>query len=484
LSGILNATFRWAAAAAGALMLGLSSAAAEATPSLRADCSDALTRHERDLLWEAIERSDERTEAPGAAFDDATINALVHRYAALQLGQRIRPSEVDQLWAIAPRRRDVAAELQEARSRGKLAEWLKSLEPPHADYRRLESERCRYAMIVDAGGWRALPPGPTLKPGDESEVVLALRGRLGAEGYVLSPVGPEARFDEDLASQVRAFQRRHDLEADGAVGPETRRELDVSAEERLGQIEANLERWRWLPHELPPDRIEVDAGAATAALFLSGRSALEMRAIVGDPGHKTPIFDSQVEAVVFNPPWNVPASIATKEILPKAARDPGYLARNRFVRTVGGLRQEPGPANALGRVKFDLRSPFGVYLHDTPGRAAFDRRSRALSHGCMRLEKARELAALLLGPQGWSPDLIDQTIAAGVTRRVSVQRPLPLYVVYRTASVDPFGWATFRRDHYGWDRKLLMALANASRGAEAGGRLESECSPSPDDPER
>lgn len=477
---ILTASCRRAIVAVGASMLLLSGAAAETPTSIHAECPDALTRRERELLWEAIEGSDERTEAPEKAFDDSAISAFAHRYAAQQLGQRIRPSEVDQLWAIEPRRRNVSAEFQEARRRGKLAEWLTSLEPPHAEYRRLESERCRYASIIDAGGWRALPLGPTLKSGDEGEGVLALRGRLGSEGYVLSPSGSEARFDEDLASQVRAFQRRHGLEADGAVGPETRREFDVTAEERFGQIEANLERWRWLPRDLPPDRLEVDAGTATAALFLAGRSVLDMRVIVGDPGHKTPMFASQIEAVVFNPSWNVPSSIAAKEILPKAARNPGYLERNGFVRTTGGLRQAPGPTNALGQVKFDLRSPFGVYLHDTPGRAAFNRRSRALSHGCMRLENPRELAALLLGPQGWARDMIDQVITAGATRRVGIQKPIPLYVVYRTASVDALGWVTFGRDSYGWDHKLLLALANATGGAEAGERPESECSLTPD----
>jgi murein L,D-transpeptidase YcbB/YkuD len=126
-------------------------------------------------------------------------------------------------------------------------------------------------------------------------------------------------------------------------------------------------------------------------------------------------------------------------------------------------------------VKFDLRNPFGVYLHDTPGRTAFARRARALSHGCMRLEKPRELAARLLGPQGWSRDQIDQAIADGATLRVSIRAPIPVYVIYRTASVDAYGWATFSRDRYGWDRKLLMALANF-RESESAQRPETECS--------
>jgi murein L,D-transpeptidase YcbB/YkuD len=473
----LNVFVRSVAAGAAALMVSMSGASAQPISAPGVGCAAPLTAQERRLLWEAIERSEEHTEAPETSFDDATIVAVIRRLAMLQLGQRVRPSQVDPLWAIEPQHRDVAMELEAARKDGRLADWLKSLEPSHADYRRLAAERCRYGLIVEAGGWRSLPVSAPLKLGDEDEAVLALRARLAIEGYVLAPTGPPSRFDIDLADQLRGFQRRHDLEEDGVLGPATRRELDVPAEDRLAQIDANLERWRWLPRRLPPDRLDVDTGAAVATLYMADSPILKMRAIVGDPGHKTPMFTSQIEAVVFNPPWNVPASIASKEILPKAARDPGYLARNRFVRTPEGLRQQPGPANALGQLKFDLRSPFGVYLHDTPGRAAFSRRARALSHGCMRLEKPRELAALLLGGQGWSRDLIDQTIAGGATTRVSIRRPLPLFVIYRTASVDAYGWATFGRDQYGWDRKLLSALAN-SEPADFDRLQESECSAS------
>jgi L,D-transpeptidase YcbB len=436
-----------------------------------------LAAAERRLIFEALKADEDPTEAPEASFDDATMIATLQRFALLQLGQRVRPSQVDRLWALEAPRRDVAGELQAARKERRLSEWLGGLEPPHAGYRRLSSERCRYRAIVDAGGWDRLPAGPPLKPGDKGQVVEALRLRLMAEGYGLNVRPPVESFAPDLVEALRAFQRRHDLEDDGVLGPETRRELDVSAEDRLMQIEANLERWRWLPHELPDDRLELDSGAAQATLYVSGRPVLQMRAIVGDPGHKSPMFASRVDAVVFNPPWNVPDSIARKEIFPKAARDPGYLGRNRFVRTPQGLQQRPGPANALGQVKFDLYSPFGVYLHDTPGRASFARRVRTLSHGCMRLEKPRELAERLLGAQGWSRARIEQAIAAGSTQRVTLQRPVALFVIYLTASVGPDGWATFGRDRYGWDHKLLAALANSQR-AGSDPLAESECSAS------
>jgi murein L,D-transpeptidase YcbB/YkuD len=264
------------------------------------------------------------------------------------------------------------------------------------------------------------------------------------------------------------------------LGPATRAALNVTAQERLAQIEANLGRARWLPRPLPADRIEVDVGSATLRLFRGDRPTLEMKVVVGDPQHPTPMFASAVEAVIFNPPWNVPASIASKEILPRAARDPGYLARQGFVfREGGGLQQRPGPLNALGVVKFDFPSPYGVYLHDTPGKGAFLRERRALSHGCMRLEKPLELAAALLGAQGFGRSDVDAAVAAGATRRVALQAPTPLYVQYRTVTANAAGEASFWPDVYGWDGKLAAALTRTSTVRVAASQAATDCAEGP-----
>jgi len=461
-----------------ACMPSLATAQPLVEPVHAADCGPSpLKAEERRLVFDALKRDVDPTEAPEASFNDADLMATLRRYAILQLGLRVQPSKVDPLWSIEPTGRDVTAELEAARSQGRLSSWLRALEPPGAGYRSLAAARCRYAAITDAGGWKTLPSGAPLKEGDIDPVVEALRVRLIIEGYDLTQAQSTQRFDRALAAALRAFQRRHDLRDDGVLGPETRSALNVPVEARLAQIETNLERWRWLPHDLPKDRLEVDLSAAEATLFVSDRPQLQMRAIVGDPGHKTPMFASRLEAVIFNPPWNVPNSIARDEILPRAARDPGYLARNQFVRTPQGLQQRPGPRNALGQLKFDLPSPFGVYLHDTPGRASFARRVRTLSHGCMRLEKPRELAQQLLAAQGWTRTEIDQAIATGATRRIKLLKPVPLFVVYRTASVDQDGWAHFRPDPYGWDSKLSAALASDQARSPAP-TSESECSAS------
>jgi murein L,D-transpeptidase YcbB/YkuD len=289
-----------------------------------------------------------------------------------------------------------------------------------------------------------------------------LRERLASEGYSSPTSATPDLFDAGLQAALANFQRHHALTDDGALAAATRAALNISAATRAEQIEANLERWRWLPHRLPPERIEVDVAGQTVRFLQADCETLSMKAVVGDPKHRTPMFASQVEAVTFNPPWNVPASIATAEILPKAAKDPGYLAANDFVFVEGRLQQKAGPKSALGQIKFELPSPFGVYLHDTPSKSAFARIRRDLSHGCMRLEKPSALAALLLAPQGWTPETIAAAIAAGRTQTVRLKTPTALYVLYWTARVDPAGLVAFSPDIYGWDQKLTEALDAAA----------------------
>ena len=437
--------------------------ASQAAPGPDAPLSTA----ERSLIVEAI-----AGDPDGAPADrsDAALWAALIRHATLELGLRVRPAEVDAMWALAPRPRQVEAEAQAARAGGRLGAWLASLPPAAPRYQALLEVRARYRRIVAAGGWSPTPREAGGRTPDPAATA-ALRARLTAEGYLT----PAQVGDAELKRAVMAFQAHHALAPDGALGPQTLAALNVTAEARLAQVEANLERWRWLP-PLPATRIEVDAGGAEAALFVRDAPQLSMRTIVGDRDHKTPMFASRLESVVFNPPWNVPASIAAKELLPKERAHPGYLARNDFIFVDGALQQKPGPLNALGRIKFDFPSPFGVYLHDTPARAAFGQANRWRSHGCVRLENPRGLAIAVLGPQGWTPERVDAAIAAGATSRVQLAQTIPLYVAYWTVVIAPDGAPVFRPDPYGWDEALLRALARG--GAGGGGKvtqIDSEC---------
>jgi len=393
--------------------------------------------------------------------DDGALTARTLDHARTLAGQRVRPSRVDSRWSLEPPVRDLAAELQTARTAARLGPWLASLAPTAPQYRALSDARDRLAMIVAVGGWPAIPEGPSLRAGDQGEGVRTLRLRLAAEGYGAT-MADLSTFDEGLEAAVREYQARHALGVDGVLGPATRKALNVPAAERLDQVDANLERWRWMPRSLPADRVEVDTGAQEATLYQNGAPVLRMRAIVGSPKHPTPMFASRIEAVVLNPPWNVPASIARNELLPAEARRPGLLAGMGIRWVDGHLQQRPGPTNSLGVIKFDVTSRFGVYLHDTPGKGLFVQPVRAFSHGCMRLEHPRDLALALLAPQGVGPAQVDAALAAGLTRRINLQHRLPLYVVHWTVRADAQGALSFSPDIYGWDRKLMTALPRPS----------------------
>jgi len=407
----------------------------------------------------------------------ALVSRLLDHAIALS-GRRLDPTAISREWSVRPLPRDIAGEFDRARRDGRLAGWFAALAPDDPRYRALTVERRRYQTMVEAGGWSAIDPGkplsqealdPASPPSPEARDprVAALRDRLEAEGYQLAAVEDRSVFDAGLASALTLFQRRHGLAGDGVLGPATLAALNVPAAARLGQIDANLERWRWTGTP-PADRVEVDIAAAGATLFRAGQPVMVMRAIVGAPRTRTPLFSARIEAVVFNPAWHVPAKIAFGEILPKAARDPGYLKRGGFTLSGGRLVQAPGEGNALGLIKFDLPNPFGVYLHDTSSRGLFARERRTLSHGCMRLQKPRELAVALLGG-AWDEAAVDAAIAAGVTRRVPLGEPLPVFTTYHSTLPGEDGAVIFAPDVYGWDARLIPILQRLAQVDRAQG---------------
>ncbi len=208
-----------------------------------------------------------------------------------------------------------------------------------------------------------------------------------------------------------------------------------------------------------------------------------MRTVVGAVDHPTPVLAARMNAIIVNPPWNVPISIARDELLPKYEQDPTYFERNRyvFVGREGGLRvqQLPGRGNALGTLKFEMPNIFDVYLHDTPTQL-FTRPARALSHGCVRVERPSELARYMLSPQpGWELGDIKRAIASGDTQRIPLTRTLPVYLLYWTAYVAPDGVVQFRDDIYGRDEHLAVALAKKDKiehvSTLEGGHLPSSC---------
>lgn len=402
---------------------------------------------------------------PGQGGDTPAADPLAQAaiaYARAEHGLITNPRTVDQHFALRPAD-DAAAQFAAARTAGQIPAWIAALAHTDPTYLALVKARTGYAALDAAGGWPTLPDGPALKLGASDARVAALRQRLLIEGYAAAAATPDltalANFDPVLKAALVSFQAHHALKADGVLSKQTVAALNVPAAARLAAIDVNLERARWLPSQLPADRIEVDIAVPEASLFEAGEPALTMRAIVGRADRQTPTFASKVVGIVFNPPWVVPTGIAAREILPKARKSPGYLARNGFDVVNGQVIQRPGPKAALGYLKFQIPDPFDVYLHDTPGRSLFARDKRWLSHGCVRLEKPRDLAAALLRSQGYDRAAVDAAIATGETKTVAVKRQIPVFIIYRTVVVDDAGQASFRTDVYDWDAEIAAALA-------------------------
>lgn len=407
-------------------------------------------------------------------------------YGTHLLEGRVDPVTIDPEWIAVRRAASLPDLLQAALDSVGVAAALHRLLPPQPAYGRLRASLAQLRAIEAAGGWPQLPPGPRLEPGMRQEQVPALRARLAASGDLRAsePTGDPELYDEALAEGVRAFQLRHGLPADARVGEQTRDALAVTAGARARQAAINLERWRWLPQDLGTRHIRVNVADQTLEAFDGGRSTLGMRVIVGRDYRRTPVFSDRMTYLVFNPYWQVPPMIAAKDILALQQQDSTYLKKMGFHLFNGWgadaaeidpagidwkplkprdfrwrLRQDPGPLNALGQVKFMFPNPFDVYLHDTPARALFQKPVRAFSSGCIRLEKPLELAEFALaGDARWTRKAIEDAIAAGGERTVRLPAALSVHLEYWTAWVDPDGTLQFRRDLYGRDKRLIEAL--------------------------
>jgi len=381
-------------------------------------------------------------------------------------------------WTLNPDPMDIGGALVTALKNDRLAEFLASLAPSHPQYKALIEALKRYRLIEQNGGWPPIPGLEEIRTDTADERVEILVKRLITEGDLDS----RERHDPiAVASAVREFQRRNGLIADGRVGKRTLSVLNVSVTDRIGQIAANMERWRHVPRDLGDMHIAVNVADAEIALTEKSKVTLRMRAVVGDKDHATPVMAAHITGVTFNPSWTIPASIAVKEILPKLRRNPRYLADNEIeildgapddphgLQIVWGrisprafpyvLRQRPGSKNPLGAVKFEMENPASIFLHDTSAPALFARLDRALSHGCVRVERPEELACRLLPQlsQEGSTEAVEKLIAEKTTRTLALPQPMPVYLLYWTAFVDERGRLNFREDIYGLDAQIRNA---------------------------
>lgn len=412
----------------------------------------------RTYVPEGIAASGELTTAQQTALVDGLL-----RYAHDVRNGRMEAADFPDDWAVRPAAYDPAPDLVRALAEGRLQAWLDSLPPRYSGYATLKRGLARYREISAAGGWKVMPTGKPMGLASTDPRVPALRARLAVEDAQVPATGA-AVFDKPLQKAVQRAQRRFGLRPDGVVGRELLSHLNQPVGQRVLQIVANMERWRWLPSVMPATRVQVNSGAAVVTLFRDNQPVMSMKAVSGRPGNETPMLVSSIHSVVINPPWNVPSGIAQKELWPKQRANPGYFASHgyRIIPVAGGqprLQQASGDQSALGRFKFDFDNPFAVYLHDTPSKGGFGQFARQDSHGCVRLEKPRALAeALLEGDVTWTPAAIDTQLLGDKTVRARLSVQVPVYVLYWTTFPGADGQMHFRSDPYDWDRELLQRV--------------------------
>ncbi len=440
---------------------------------------------------------------------DAYTLILYHLYFG-----KVDPVSLDSRWNFELRQigeADAVKFVHEAITQDRVRASVEQVRPDHWMYGAGRAALSAYRGIAALGGWPQLPAGATLKPGMVDARVPLLRERLAlsADLAAVAPPPTSTRaaattttaagtpdpllFDATLEAAVRHFQHRHLLTPDGAIGPATLRELNVPVQARIDQIRLNLERGRWVLHEVNKDGdlVVVDIAGFGMRFIRDRKTIWQTRAQVGKPYRQTPIFKSAIDHVVLNPTWTVPPTILEKDILPAVRRDRGYLAKRGlevidrngrpiptssidFSRYSGRsfpymIRQAAGDDNALGQVKIMFPNPYLVYLHDTPSKSLFEADQRAFSSGCIRTERPFELVELLLAdPARWNRGAIDAAVATRVTRTVRLPKPVPVLILYWTVDRDDDGSIMFKPDPYQRDARELAAL---DRAFEVGRRV-------------
>jgi murein L,D-transpeptidase YcbB/YkuD len=408
------------------------------------------------------------------------------RYAGAMRGQRVDPSEIEDDWFLEIPNFSAVSFLKDHLN--DLPTALPGLAAPYKGYQLLKQALADLRQIAAAGDWPKVTAGPPLKPGISDPRIAEVRRRLLASGELAAGSDDASElYDETLQMAVQLFQRRHGLNDDGVLGPRSVTALNVSAADRARQVSINMERWRWLPLRLENDHIVVNVPAAQMEVVEDGVAVMSMKVIIGDPDHPTPALRARMTSIVLNPIWRIPASIATNEILPKLKKDPGYLIANDLElisdsfppgsaesQGVGinwhemtaipwPIRQRAGSDNALGRIKFNTPNDDDIYLHDTPNHRAFARNDRALSHGCVRVERPEDLALYVLRDKAWSREKLEEEIGNGSTHTLSLAHGLPVWLLYWTLWVDGDGVLQTRDDIYERDQHLAQALSKANR---------------------
>lgn len=414
---------------------------------------------------------------------DIDLYAAAMRYARDASGGVFEPSRLSRYHDVVPPHVEAAKAARVIAFSPYPADYLKSLHPTHPAYAALKKT---LAEVRAKAGPAAdfIPDGPIVKVGGSDPRLPAIRERLVERGYADAFPAPGADpqvLDKELSVELRLFQKASRLKVTGVLGPQTIAALNADSTARdTALLVNNMERLRWLPHQLAPHHVFVNQAAFEAEVMKDGKEVWSTRVIVGKPNTQTSVFNDEMELIVFNPSWGVPPSIIAKEYLPKLRRDPGYLDRIGFKvvnqrgkvvssRSVPwgsygskvpyGIHQPPGAKNALGEVKFLFPNSHDIYMHDTPTRELFEEDVRAFSHGCVRVQNPREFASVLLG---WDAAEVEKHIKTPRSETVRLKEKIPVYLTYFTAWPDETGKIRYFDDIYGRDRAMEDARSTAA----------------------
>ena len=426
--------------------------------------------------------------AAQASFDVSLTTATMRYISDLRIG-RINPKHLKFGIDVQSKKYNLPEFItQQVVNAGNLQAILDQIEPPYVGYRRIESALKQYIDLAAKGDGAKVPAAAkTVAPGDAYAGIAPLAARLRLLGD-LPQGGNFDSYNGALVEGVKHFQARHGLATDGKLDAATLRELNTPLSARVQEIDDALERWRWMPVEFqqPPVLVNIPE-FRLRAYSANHQLALSMNVVVGKAAPtQTPVFTDDIQYIVFRPYWSVPPGILRRSVIPGIMKSSGYIARERFEVTdssgksvsaatddlVAGLRsgkyyirQKPGPANALGLIKFMFPNSHSVYLHSTPSTELFARSRRDFSSGCIRIEKPAELAAFLLrnqpdGQQPWTVAIVQTAMDSGKdNRQVNLNAQVPILILYVTAVAEEDGTVHFFDDIYGHDKRLNALLA-------------------------
>jgi murein L,D-transpeptidase YcbB/YkuD len=393
---------------------------------------------------------------------------------------KVNPTSLTPEWKTRTKVVDLTPLLAKVAQGQDPVELLTALRPQAAEYQAMRAEIPKLRpRLTDVPPWEALALKPAIKPDKPDPRLGPIIERLMYWGDLSKSYQSTGLLDAELQAAVKRFQKRLSLDVDAVIGASTLVALNASPEFRMQQLVGNLERWRWLPDDLGHKYLLVNIPSFELKGIIDNQVVLRKPVIVGRNARRTPIFNSRINNLIFNPSWKVPPKLAVEDKLPEIQKDPQFFAklgitvyeRDRVVDVLGvnwrrlgkgnfpfRLVQQPGPQNALGQVKFMIPNTDDIYLHDTPTRNLFNRAERAFSSGCIRVHKPLELAEWILAEQGWDMEKIEEAVLLETTQAVAVKTPVPVHLAYWTVVLDDEGKVSYRTDLYERDLALWRAL--------------------------